>query len=88
MRRFSMIVIVLAAVAVGSVYGQVVWKLRVGVVGGRTVGLPQSPMLPNYTNNDRVQAQMLANDAKPMPHMSDITDARSIYENLSKAPHP
>ena len=27
-------------------------------------------------------------DGKPMPHMPDVTDPRSVYENLSKAPHP
>ena len=40
-----------------------------GVVAGKTVGLPQSPMFPNYTNNDRQQADLgraRASDVGPL----------------------
>ena len=68
MRRFSMIVIVLAAVAIGSVYGQAAWRLRVGVVAGKR------PLRWKLCLVQGVAYTIInVSDGKPMPHMSDLT---------------
>jgi len=77
----TVIVVLLTAVAITVSYGQTTPKLKVGVVAGKTVGLPQSPMSPNYTNNDRQQAQTLANflnSRKPVAPTAPQIDALTL----------